>query len=215
MSRHEVSTWIRSGNVILLSLAAAALSACLPSKDAVGADDPALATLPPETPKMNMDDSSNKCRLRDELPSGDLTTLSLPEIDVQALQQQDQNPPKDAPLQYATSAEVNIDPASYGRWENTDDDMQVWRLRIVSPQALSLSLGFTTFNMPAEGCLFLYSPDHNQVLGPYTSNDNAELGQLWTPTVDGEEVIIEVSVPKAQISRMQLVLGFINQGYKK
>jgi hypothetical protein len=45
--------------------------------------------------------------------------------------------------------------------------------------------------------------------------DNAEHGQLWTPTVDGEEVIIEISVPKDQVSRMQLVLGVINQGYKK
>jgi hypothetical protein len=46
-------------------------------------------------------------------------------------------------------------------------------------------------------------------------NDNAAHGQLWTPTVDGEEVVIEVSVPKENVSRMQLVLGSINQGYKK
>lgn len=161
-----------------------------------------------------MDNNSSDCRVRDEIPVGDVTTLRLPEIDVQALLEQDKNLPKDTPLRYATSVEVNINPANYGKWEETDN-IQVWRLRIISPQALSISLGFTTFNMPAQGCLFVYSPDHNVILGPYTNNDNEEHGQLWTPTVDREEVFIELAVPKDLISQLQLVLGFVNQGYKK
>ena len=199
----------------MLSLAGAVLSACLPSNDAASTDDRAIAALPPQTPKINMNNSSSNCRIRDEIPFSDATTLSLPEIDVQSLQAQDQNLAKDAPLRYAIAAEVNIDASDYGRWEKADDDMQVWRLKIISPQALSLSLGFTSFNMPAQGCLFVYSPDRRQILGPYTSADNAEHGQLWTPTIDGEEVILEVSLPKDQISRLQLVLGFVNQGYKQ
>lgn len=144
-----------------------------------------------------------------------MTTLSLPEIDVQALQAQDQNLPKDTPPHFAVTTEVSIDPKTYGKWESTEDGVQVWRLKIISPRVLSLNLGFTSFSMPAGGCLFVYSPDHDQVLGPYTIDDNAQHGQLWTPTVDGEEVIIEISLPKDEVSRMQLVLGSINQGYKK
>jgi lysyl endopeptidase len=162
-----------------------------------------------------MDHPANNCRIRDEIPVDNVTTVRLPEIDVQALQEQDQNLPKDAPLRYAIPAEVNIKPSAQDQWAKTDDDMQVWRLKIISPQALSLSLGFTVFNMPEGGCLFLYSPDHNQVLGPYTKDDNAEHGQLSTPTIDGQEVFIEVSISNEQFSRMQLVLGFVNQGYKK
>jgi hypothetical protein len=211
----EVTTWIWRERIVLLALAAVALSACSPSKDSTGTEVAAIATLPPQTPKSNMDHPSSNCRIRDEIPVDNVTTVDLPEIDVQALQEQDRNLPKDAPLRYAIPAEVNIDPSQQGQWAKTEGDMQVWRLKIISPQALSLSLGFTAFNMPEGGCLFLYSPDRNQVLGPYTKADNAEHGQLWTPTIDGQEVFIEVSVPDDKISRMQLVLGFVNQGYKK
>ena len=211
MSANEVSTWIWSRNRVILSFAVVALSACVASSEPADTGSPASARL---TPKTDMDQSSSSCRIRDEVPPEGMPTLSLPELDVQALQEQDQSLSKDAPLRFATTTQVNIDPKMYGRWETTDDALQVWRLKIISPQALSLSLGFTSFNMPAGGCLFVYSPDHNQVLGPYTLNDNAEHGQLWTPTVDGEEVVIEVSVPNEEVSQMQLVLASINQGYK-
>ena len=183
--------------------------------DSAATEVPAIGTFPPQTPKSNMDDPSNTCRIRAELPLGDVTTLSLPEIDPQALQEQNQNTPKDAPLRLATSTAVNVNPVEDGNWEGAGDQIEVWRLKIHSPGALTLSLGFTAFNMAEGGCLFLYSPDHSQILGPYTRNDNAEHGQLWTPTIDGEEVVVEVSLPKNQRSRMQLVLGFINQGFKK
>ena len=155
------------------------------------------------------------CRIRDELPLADVTTRSLPEIDPRVLQEQDQNLPKDAPLRFATSTPVKVDPVKDGRWEAAGDQTEVWRIKINSPGALSLSLGFTAFNMPQGGCLFLYSPDRSQILGPYTEGDNAEHGQLWTPEIDGEEVVLEVSLPNDQMSRMELVLGFVNQRYRK
>ena len=210
-----VSTWIWSARIVLFMLVAVMVFACQSMKDSAATEVPSTATLPPQTPKSNMDDPANTCRIRDELPLRDATTLSLPEIDPQALQEQDQNVPKDAPLRVATSTEVNVNPAKDSRWEAAGDQSEVWRIKINSPGALTLSLGFTAFHMPDGGCLFLYSPDHSQILGPYTQDDNAEHGQLWTPSIDGEEVVIEVSLLKNQKSRMQLVLGFINQGFKK
>ena len=207
-------SWIWRRNRVILSFAVLILSACMEVSEPSGTQEPAFATLPSPTPKTDMDNSSSSCRIHDEIPADHMTTLSLPEIDVTALQKQDQNLPKDTPLRFAWTMEADIDPKTYGKWEMIDDKLQVWRLKIISPQALSLSLGFTSFNMPAGGCLFVYSPDHNRVLGPYTIDDNAEHGQLWTPTIDGEEVVIEVSVPKNGVSGMQLVLGSINQGYK-
>ena len=215
MSANEVPTWIWRRNTVILSFAVIVLSACMQSHNPAATEDPAFATLPPQASKTDMDDSSSNCRIRDDVPAENVTTLSLPELDLQSLQRQDQNLPKDSPLRFATTFDVNIDPLTYGKWESPDEKIQVWRLRIISPQALSLSLGFTSFSMPPGGCLFVYSPDHNQVLGPYTMDDNAEHGQLWTPTLDGEEVIIEVAVPNEEVSRMQLVLRSINQGYKK
>jgi lysyl endopeptidase len=199
----------------LLALAAVALPACSPSNDAAGTEVAVIASFPPQTPKTDMDHSSSTCRIRDEIPVDNVTTLRLPEIDTQVLQEQDQNPLKDNPLRYAIPVEVNIDPSAYGRWEKADQEIQIWRLKLISPQALSLSLGFSAYNMPEGGCLFVYSLDQGQILGPYTKADNADHGQLWTPTIDREEVIIEISVPNDQVSQMQLVLGSVNHGYKK
>ena len=215
MSASEESTWIWRKNRVVLSFAVLALSACMASSERADRENPASAPRTPQPPKTDMDHSSSSCRIRDEISAQGMPTLSLPELDRQSLQEHDQNRSKDAPLRFAATTEVNIDPKTYGRWETTKDALQVWRLKIISPQALSLSLGFTSFNMPTGGCLFVYSPDHKQVVGPYTRNDNAEHGQLWTSTVDGEEVVIEVSVPNEEVSHMQLVLASINQGYKK
>ena len=208
-----MSTWILIRNILLSLLATEILSACLLPNEPAGTNDRAAATLPPQTPETNRNDDSG-CRLREELPLEDVTSLTLPELDLQALLAQDQNLPKDAPLRFAVPTEVHIEPAGEGTWKTTDS-VEVWRLKIISPEAVSLSLGFTTFHMPAQGCLFVFSPDYRQILGPYTDADNAEHGQLWTPVVEGEEVLIELSLPKEQISQLQLVLGIVNQGYKK
>lgn len=208
-----MSAWILKRTILLSLLLTEFFSACLSPNELEGPDDTVNTTQAPPTPKSDMENSSS-CRLRDELPWAEVTRLSLPELDVQALLTQDQNPPKDTPFRFATSTEVHIEPAADGMWQTTDTD-QIWRLVIQSPKARSLSLGFTTFHLPAQGCLFIFSPDRRQVLGPYTAADNAEHGQLWTPVVEGEEVHIELSVPKDQISQLQLVLGSVNQGYKK
>jgi hypothetical protein len=166
------------------------------------------------TPVMNPENNPNKCRIREELPLSEVETVNMPEVNVQALLEQDQNLPKDAPLRFATSIAVKISPGMQGNWETVDNDIQIWRVRIVSSGALSISIGFTTFNMPPGGCLFVYSPDHSTIIGPYTDQDNEEHGQLWTPIIDGEEAIVEVSVPKAAFSQLQLEIGYVNHGYR-
>jgi hypothetical protein len=209
-----MSTRIWKKFTILLLLAVELLTACLQSNDSMSRDRKAKVTVIPQTPGINMENTSSSCRIRDEIPLGEVATLNLPEVDARTLTEQDQNLPKDAPFRFATSIEVNIKPADDDAWEKIDNNLQIWRLRILSPKALSISLGFTTFNMPPEGCLFVYSPDHDQILGPYTNYDNEGHGQLWTPTIEGEEVIIEISIPEDLISQLQLELGYVNQGYK-
>jgi lysyl endopeptidase len=163
----------------------------------------------------DMTNNQNNCTLREELNLDEIQTFNAPPLDTQALMEQDQNLPKDAPLRFADSVEVDIAPDKNGTWTSFDDDTQTWRLRIVSPGALSISIGFTTFHMPAGGCLYLYPPNRETILGPYTDQDNNEHAQLWTPTLDGEEVVIEISIPRASASQLRLTIGFINRGYKQ
>ncbi len=200
---------------IILSFSFGAIIACSPINSTLLTDEnPIYTMIPQKTPHTTITDNSGNCRLRRELPLSRVDVIEMPLVDVKSLLEQDQSSPKDMPPRFAVSINVNIGPHSYGRWEPVDNNGQVWRVRIISSGALSIGLGFTTYKMPEEGCLFIYSPSYNSIIGPYTNLDNEEHGQLWTPVIEGEEIVIELFVQKHSESQLQIVLGAVNHGYK-
>jgi hypothetical protein len=118
------------------------------------------------------------------------------------------------PYRFAVRQSARIDVKTSGTWEQIDPETRLWRLHIVSPQATSLSLGFTDYNMPPGGRLFIYSADGRQVLGPYTEHDNAKHHQLWTPLVFSDDIAAELTIPANEVENLRLTLGAINHGYR-
>ena len=57
-----------------------------------------------------------------------------------------------------------------------------------------MNFGFTRYRMPDGGSLSLYPPDHSRLLGPFTAADNEAHGQLWSPILLGDEIVIEISL---------------------
>jgi hypothetical protein len=139
------------------------------------------------------------------VPSVDLDTVTLEDAEREAAGL--------AP-RFAIPNEVAITPDTAGLWEAVGPDLALWRLRISSPGALSINLGFTRYWMPAGGRLMLYSADRSYLLRPFTAEDNAEHGQLWTPVVLGDEIVVEVTVPIEARSGLDLELTSINTGYR-
>ena len=116
---------------------------------------------------------------------------------------------------FADPYEVDVSPASHGRWETTSDGQTaVWRLRVASAGAVSLNFGFTRYRMPEGGRLRVLTPDGSEVVGPYTEADNETHGQLWTPLVSGDEAVIEVAVPVSRLGELDLKLGSVNRGFR-
>jgi lysyl endopeptidase len=72
------------------------------------------------------------------------------------------------------------------------ESQYLWRAQIRSPGALSINLGFTQYFMPPGGALHIYTPDRSEIVRPFTSEDNEEHGQLWTPILSGDTAIVEV-----------------------
>ena len=68
-----------------------------------------------------------------------------------------------------------------------------WRLRVRSPGARSLGLQFQDFELPAGAALWVYDPQARLTHGPY---DLARLTRsgVWTPPVDGEEIVVGVTL---------------------
>jgi hypothetical protein len=68
--------------------------------------------------------------------------------------------------------------------------------------------------MPAGGELRVYAADGSYDLPPFTAADNAAHGELWTPVVLADDIIVQVMVPKAGADELRLELTAINVGYR-
>ena len=150
------------------------------------------------------------CRIHRELPLDNVETVTMPPVNLEGLSPSG----KGQPVQFAQPIPVEISPSTNGSWQNLADDVLLWRLRIVSPGAVSLNLGFTSYFMPAGGCLFLYPPDGSTVIGPFTDRDNEEHRQLWTPAVMGDELVLELVLSRKALPQLELGLTSVNHGFK-
>jgi len=119
------------------------------------------------------------------------------------------------PPRFAIPEKVSITPKTRGTWEVLPDGRSLWRLRIVGREGVnSINLGFTRYHMPPHGRLLVYSADGMRVLPAFTAADNETHGELWTPPVIANDVVVEVTLPADEASVLGLELGSINQGYR-
>ncbi|MHC4740403.1 MAG: proprotein convertase P-domain-containing protein [Planctomycetota bacterium] len=136
-------------------------------------------------------------------------------IDLKAVQAEDRRrQSQGAPFRFAIPRPALINPLDEGTWEQIDEETWLWRLRIFCPGAQSLNLGFTRYRMPKDAALFIYSADEKQVLGPFTDRDNEEHGQLWTPVVLSDDIVVEVTIRAGEMEKLELELTSINHGYR-
>ncbi|MBP7687116.1 MAG: InlB B-repeat-containing protein [Thermoflexales bacterium] len=146
-------------------------------------------------------------------PLAQVAMLELPAVDVEALLAEDQlRAALDVPARFATPLVMSVSIDQQGTWDELPAGGRLWRLRIHGANARSLNVGFTRYQMPVGGELWLYTPDNREQVGPFTAADNETHGQLWTPLLTGEELVLELRLP-AGVARPQLELGVVNYGY--
>jgi hypothetical protein len=149
-------------------------------------------------------------------PLESVQQMVLPELDVAALladEAEREGSGVRAPMRYAKSVPVAVDPASRGTWETLADGSRLWRLRITSPGALSMSLAFNRFDIPAGASLWIHDADGAEVQGPYTARDRNAVGGLWTAVVLGDEVVAELQLPEGA-NEADLEIGSVHQGFR-
>ena len=149
-------------------------------------------------------------------PLSTVDLLTLPALDLAALAVEDgQRAAQGLAPRYAIPNPTLVSPLGRGTWESLDDETSLWRLRIGSPGAVSINLGIGRYKMPPGGRLFIYDATMTHVLRAFTDRDNAEHGELWTPPVEGDEIVVEVTLPTAAIGALSLDLTSINLGYRR
>lgn len=152
--------------------------------------------------------------------AGSLPALSVSPLNEQAARAEDLVRDEEGlPPRFAIPELVNINPDNQGSWEDIDSRFQLWRLRVVAPGALSLNFGFTGFELPKGARLSIYPADMAGMddargVRVFDQSANDAHGELWTPVVISDDVIIELLIPTASRGDFTLELGSINRGYR-
>jgi lysyl endopeptidase len=142
---------------------------------------------------------------RIETPLPDLTDVHAEDAD---------DARRGLPPRFALPQPVWITPDTDGTWEEPREGLMLWRLRIGSPGALSLNLGFSQFALPKGARLLIHSARGSERVRPFTHRDNAAHKQLWTPIMTTDEIVVELSIAKESMTDLELVLSSINAGYR-
>jgi hypothetical protein len=85
-----------------------------------------------------------------------------------------------------------------GRWFDIDAAHAAYRVAIRSNGANVLRVHFT--NVSLDGQLWIYSPDRHETHGPYTAKGVNGTGDFWSPTLQGDSVIVEYDPSSADRS---------------
>ena len=116
-------------------------------------------------------------------------------------------------LVFAEKVECKIDCIKNGTWESTDDGYLLWRQRISSEDAYSMSIAFESFHLPSTASLFLYDPSKTYVIGPINSEANDHHGQWWSPILPFDEVVIEVQLNEKDLNNLELVINSVQHDF--
>ena len=91
---------------------------------------------------------------------------------------------KPGPWRIAEPRRGAITPETHGTWTDLTDGGRLWRLRVHAAGATDLNFGFTRFHLPGGASLYVISDILEYYEGPYTHEDNEELGYLATKNID-------------------------------
>jgi hypothetical protein len=140
----------------------------------------------------------------------------MPVVDVEALRAEDlehERAGRAVPTRFAKGIPVSFSPENSGTWEDLADGSRLWRLRITSPDALSLSLGLDRFNIPSGATFWVHDPNGAWVQGPYSARNVNALGGLWTAVVYGDELVAEFHLPNSD-APADIEITSVNHDYR-
>lgn len=96
--------------------------------------------------------------------------------------------------------QAGYDMNNSGTWTILPDGSRIWRLKIRCTGALALGVYYERFFLPPGTELYVYSADHKQVIGAFTSANNPAEGFFATELIKGDELILEYYEPFRRIA---------------
>lgn len=143
-----------------------------------------------------------------------LPALELPPVDLEhELLRDEERAGQGRVAHYAAALKVNAGPWDEGHWQALTRGQARWLLRVHSPGALSLSLAFSDFQLPPGAELRLMDGSGKVLAGPFTAADNEEHGQLWSPPLITDDLLVALDIPIRRLDDLKLTLSRVHHGY--
>ena len=122
---------------------------------------------------------------------------------------------KEAPYRFGIEHEVSYTMENSGNWiVDPAGDLVVWQLGIHCPEATSVSLILDTFEIPKGGKLFVWNKERTHFLGSFTHENMQENGSFAIGLIQGDEIVLEYSVPLHLENWGNIEIGTIVHGYR-
>jgi lysyl endopeptidase len=140
-------------------------------------------------------------------------TETMPFVDAAALKAEDAQQGKGQRMRFGQMIDVELGLGNAGSWEELADGSRVWRLRIQSTDAHSLSFIFSRYQLPVGGELFVYNDDRSTVRGAYTLENHNLDGQFAIQPIEGDAVTFEYHEPAGASPRAEIVFSSVIHDY--
>ena len=99
------------------------------------------------------------------------------------------------PYKFGKSVDFHHDSENSGTWIDTEGG-RVWKLKISSKGAFSLSVIFSKLKLANGAQLYIYNSEGSMLSGPITSTEIPMTGGFKSDIIKGDELILELFEPK-------------------
>ncbi len=119
-----------------------------------------------------------------------------------------------SPFKFGLVHKVKLNLTNSGIWQTLPNGNRVWQLKIYAPDATTINLNYDKFDLPAGAKLYVYNETLQDVLGPFTHQNERPNKRFATSLVRGEYCIVEYHEPKKLEGEGILQIGGVVHGFR-
>ncbi|HEX2394713.1 MAG TPA: T9SS type A sorting domain-containing protein [Bacteroidales bacterium] len=143
------------------------------------------------------------------------STSKIPKITLDMPETGSFNQQEGSPVRYGIYSDTLINLKSTGKIDIIPGAGKIWRLLISSPEARSIQVVFSTFQIPVNARLFLYDTDMKRIAGAFTSRNNQTDSVFTIADFEGNHVILEYFEPENAEFIGKLIIGSLGQAFSE
>ena len=146
--------------------------------------------------------------------TGEVPTATMPFVDVDELLAEDALAGKGVPFRFGDMIDVSLGLDNAGVWNELPDGSRVWRLRVESAGAHSISFIFSRYQVPVGGELYVYNDNRSTVRGAYTYENHNFDGRFAIQPIRGSAVTLEYYEPSFVDAPAEITIGSVVHDYR-